>query len=145
MRGRWWPGGVGWGGRVCVGVWGLTVGSERGGDVLAFWRAVELLSPQPVPKRGEDGVDVVRAGLPLAWEEGRKPSRATQAFQHDVYLGVYSLDAAYEALGRALREQGEEEDWGGDRPRAGESALAVFTVAEDGRVLLGSQMLSSCA
>jgi hypothetical protein len=121
------------------------MGSDGAGDVLAFWRAVELLSPQSVPERSEDCVDVVRAGLSLPWEEGRRAPRATQAFQHDVYLGVYSLDGAYEALGRALREQGEGEEESGDPPRAGESAVAVFTVAEDGRVLLGSQMLSSCA
>ncbi len=114
--------------------------------MLAFWRAVELFSPQSVPKLGaRERVYRVQEGSPLPWEPGHPLGEAwlreSNAWQHSIFLGVYSLDGAYTELRRAL--DGGEVD--GDPPRAGHSALAVFTVAEDGRVLLGSQTLSSCA
>ncbi len=125
---------------------GKVGGSDGRGRVLAFWRAVELFSPQAVPKLGaRERVFRVQEGSPLPWEPGHPLGEAwlreSNAWQHTIFLGVYSLDAAYTELRRALG--GAEED--GDPPRAGHSALAAFTVAEDGRVLLGSQTLSSCA
>lgn len=125
---------------------GKSGGSDGQGRVLAFWRAVELFSPQSVPKLGaRERVFRVEEGSPLPWEPGHALGEAwlrkSNVWQHSIFLGVYSLDAAYAELRRALG--GEEED--GDLPRAGHSALAAFTVAEDGRVLLGSQTLSSCA
>ena len=113
-------------------------------DVVAFWRAVELFEPQKVPRLDEDRVqDVGDAVLP--WEDDRKKRglRSSQTLQHDVFVGVFELDDAYEQLHEALGYPDEGEN--GDPPRAGESALAVFTVADDGRVILGSQVLSSCA
>ena len=124
-------------------------GKERSGDardVLAYWRAVELFSPQPVPGRGEDRVCELDGG-PLPWEPGHPLAqewiRSTNVWQHYVYVGVYSLDEAYTALRVALSDHGQDED--GDPPRAGESALAAFAVGYDGRAILGSQTLSSCA
>jgi hypothetical protein len=125
---------------------GKSGGFDGRSRVLAFWRAVELFSPQTVPKLGaRERVYRVQESSPLPWEPGHPLGEAwlrkSNAWQHSIFLGVYSLDAAYTELRRALG--GGEED--GDPPRAGHSALAAFTVAEDGRVLLGSQTLSSCA
>ncbi len=125
---------------------GMGEGGGSGGRVLAFWRAVELFSPQSVPKLGaRERVYRVQEGSPLPWEPGHPLGEAwlreSNAWQHSIFLGVYSLDGAYTELRRALGGGVQE----GDPPRAGHSALAVFTVAEDGRVLLGSQTLSSCA
>ncbi|MGH2854273.1 MAG: DEAD/DEAH box helicase, partial [Solirubrobacteraceae bacterium] len=66
-----------------------------------------------------------------------------QAWQHFVYMGVYPLEAAFAELREALADTGEGED--NDPLPAGESALAVFAVADDGRAILGSQTLASCA
>jgi AAA domain len=129
-----------------------SVGMGKGGgsdgrvQVLEFWRAVELFSPQSVPKLGaQERVFRVEQGAPLPWEPGHALGEAwlreSNAWQHSIFFGVYSLDGAYAELRLALG--GGKED--GDPPRAGHSALAAFTVAEDGRVLLGSQTLSSCA
>ncbi|HEV2974053.1 MAG TPA: ATP-binding protein [Solirubrobacteraceae bacterium] len=113
-------------------------------DVIAFWRAVELFGPQEVPKLREDRVqDVGDAVLPWEDDRGRKGLRSTQTLQHDIFVGVFSLDDAYAELSKALSYPDEGEN--GDPPPAGESALAAFTVADDGRVILGSQVLSSCA
>jgi len=127
---------------------GESGGSDgRGGDVLAFWRAVELFSPQAVPKLDEERVYRVAEGSPLPWEEGhplgRERIRGSLAWQHHVYLGVYSLDEAFADLREALSDRGGDED--GELPWAGHSALAAFAVAHDGRAILGSQTLSSCA
>jgi hypothetical protein len=120
-------------------------------DVLAFWRAVELFAPQQIPKLSEDQVcDYVLSEcetVQLPWsmdpvERGVR-LRPRQTFQHDVFIGVYSLDEAYSRLRVALDYPDEGEN--GDPPQAGQSALAAFTVADDGRLLLGSQVLSSCA
>jgi hypothetical protein len=113
-------------------------------DVVAFWRAVELFEPQRVPKLDRDRVqDVGDAVLP--WEDQRKKRGLSpkQTLQHDVFVGVFSLDEAYAQLHYALGYPDEGEN--GDPPQAGKSALAVFTVADDGRVIRGSQVLSSCA
>jgi AAA domain len=120
-------------------------------DVLAYWRSVELFSPQPIPKPGESRVrDLALTHLAesiLPWQDDRLLSgerlKPSQTLQHDVFVGVYSLDTAYTELHRALRYPDEGEN--GDPPRAGDSALAAFTVADDGCLIRGSQVLSSCA
>lgn len=138
---------------------GESGGSEGLGDVLAFWRAIELFSPQQVPQLDEERVYRVHsqggekeaqgAGKVelLPWEAGHHLAgewlREGNAWQHHVYLGVYSLDDAFADLRAVLPDAGGEEEW--ELPRAGDSALAAFTVASDGRVILGSQTLSSCA
>ncbi len=121
--------------------------SEERGDVLAFWRAVELFSPQQVPKPEEGHLEEAKNDPALPWEKAHrlheKPIGQTKAWQHSVYLGIYSLDDAYRELREALGDRSDEDN--GDRQEAGYSALAAFAVAEDGRVIPGSQTLSSCA
>lgn len=83
----------------------------------------------------------------LPWQTGHwldgASLREGNAWQHHVYVGVYSLDRAFAELRAVLSDAGGEEEW--ELPRAGDSALAAFTVAGDGRVILRSQTLSSCA
>jgi hypothetical protein len=115
--------------------------------VLAFWRAVELFSPQKVPKLSQDHVYKLEAGSLLPWQDEhalkKERIRRSNVWQHSVFLGIFSLDDAYADLRKALKDQREDDN--GDPPRAGRGALAAFTVAKDGRVILGSQTLSSCA
>jgi len=105
-----------------------------------------MFSPQTVDKVSRERlVFAVRPGTPLPWEPehelaGRR-LRPNQAWQHVVYLGVYRLDAVFEVLSRVFPTDHESFD---ERP-PGESALAAFVVGEDGRALIGSEVLSSCA
>jgi hypothetical protein len=74
-------------------------------DVLAYWRSVELFSPQPIPKsrdarvRDFDVQHLVEGVLP--WHDDRllgdERLRASRTLQHDVFVGVYSLDAALQS------------------------------------------------
>jgi hypothetical protein len=111
--------------------------------VVEFWRAVELFGPQDVPKLSEKKCVYEVDGPELPWQEGhrqhkKKPGR-NQAWQHVVYCGVYSMQDAHTEL-RDLYSDGEVIDEG---PPPGDSALAVFVVADDGRVILGSEVLAS--
>ena len=125
---------------------GKSQGSGGKADVLAFWRAVELFSPQDVPKLSAENcvykLEKSENSTPLPWKND-KYIGDEQAWRHSVFLGVFSLDDAYADLREALNDRSEDDN--GDPQRAGDSALAAFTVAEDGRVILGSQTLSSCA
>jgi hypothetical protein len=105
-----------------------------------------MFSPQSVEKPNrERRVFTVQPDEPLPWESGhelaRQKLRPNQAWRHVVYLGIYRLDAMYEVLARVFSPDQESFD---ERP-AGESAVAVFVVGEDGHALIGSEVLSSCA
>lgn len=105
-----------------------------------------MFSPQKVEKVDrEQLVFAVRPDHPLPWEPdhelANRSLRPTQAWRHVVYLGIYRLDEAFEALSRVFEPDEESYD---ERP-AGESAIAAFVVGEGGRALLGSEVLSSCA
>jgi hypothetical protein len=116
--------------------------------LIDYWRGVELLSPQPLDKLEEDDerVSRVEAGALLPWDFAH-PLRELwlgekQAWRHLVFLGVYSLDRAFGDVRRAYPGDEQMQD---ERPRAGESALAAFVVADDGRAILASPVLASCA
>lgn len=123
-------------------------GDEGGGRaaVLDFWRSVELFAGQDAP-RVNDEKRVYRVGEEgLPWE-ARHPLRDQwigdkQVWQHVVYCGVYSREDAFDEIRRAFPPEGDVYDEG---PPAGYSALAVFVVDDDGRAILGSQVLASCA
>ncbi len=116
--------------------------------LIDYWRGVELLSPQPLGKveEGDERVSRVEVGAPLPWHSSH-PLRALwlgekQTWRHLVFLGVYSLDRAF---GDVRRAYPADEQMPSERQRAGESALAAFVVADDGRAILASGMLASCA
>ncbi|MGH3916144.1 MAG: AAA domain-containing protein [Pseudonocardiaceae bacterium] len=126
---------------------GLARGADtRRAEVVEFWRTVEMFSPQRVEKVSlERLVFAVRRGEPLPWEPdhelARRKLRPNQAWRHVVYLGIYRLDAVFEVLSRVFTPDRDSYD---ERP-AGESAIAAFMVGEDGRALVDSKVLSSCA
>lgn len=118
----------------------------RRARIVEFWRAVEMFSPQKVEKVDRDRmVYRVRPGEPLPWEPGhelaRRRLRPNQTWRHVVHLGIYPLDSVFEVLSRVFTPDEESYD---ERP-AGESAIAAFAVGEDGRAVLDSEVLSSCA
>lgn len=115
-------------------------------DIIRFWHAVEMFSPQPVEKVDrERRVFSVQRGLPLPWDPTHELAEIklheNQTWHHVVYLGVYRLEAVYEILQRVFEPDPESYE---ERP-GGESAHAAFLVSADGRPLLDSQVLSSCA
>jgi hypothetical protein len=120
--------------------------NENRARIIEFWRAVELFSPQNVPKVDPRGrVYRVTAGDPLPWEAGHDLQRvrldSRMTWRHTVYGGVFSLARVRKRL---------EEEFGADAEsldaaRPGDSALFAVTVTHDGRPILGLQELSSCA
>jgi hypothetical protein len=115
-------------------------------QVLRFWRAIELFTPPPVPKVSpKERVDRVDAGSLLPWEDGHRLRsvrlKPDQVWRHVVYGGVFSLDRVHDVLEDVFGK--DEENF--DPPRRGESALFALTVTGEGRVLLGSEVFSSCA
>lgn len=118
----------------------------RHADIVGFWRTVEMFSPQSVEKVDRiERVFAVRQGQPLPWQPGHEVARERLddhlTWRHVVYVGIYRLDAMFEVLAQAFEPDEESFD---ERP-PGQSALAAFTVGADGRALLESAVLSSCA
>ncbi|HEY3506813.1 MAG TPA: ATP-binding protein [Actinocatenispora sp.] len=119
---------------------------RRQADILRYWHAVEMFSPQRVPRADrKKRVQPLDAGKLAPWEEGH-PVRHTEpergrTWQHVVYGGIYELAAVRDTLvdvfGRAPDAYDEQV--------SGESAMFAFTVDEEGRVLLDSTTISSCA
>lgn len=114
--------------------------------VLRFWRAVELFSPQNVPKvnPGKRVYQVADGGL-LPWEQGH-PLRAialpeSMTWRHTVYGGIFSVQRVRDSLESTFGADGESFD---ARP-PGESALFAVTVTDEGRPLRGSEEFASCA
>ena len=127
----------------------MEAGGRGDGDrarVIEFWRAVELFSPQKVdrPSR-ERRMYRVRAGELLPWEPGHELEREKldehRVWRHVVYVGVYSLESMFTLLERVLPPDEESFE---ERP-LGDSAMAAFIVSQDGRPLVGSQVLSTTA
>lgn len=130
------------------------MGGGRGlkADVIEFWRAVELFSPQKVPPvdrfDAREPVEAVSSGpakAPLPWELGHRlhepPRRRGYERQHIVYLGVYRIDDVWVAVDHILDPGTENFD---PRP-AGDCALAAIVVDGDGRYLPNTAIVSGLA
>ncbi|MGH2878679.1 MAG: DEAD/DEAH box helicase [Solirubrobacteraceae bacterium] len=117
-------------------------------NLLAFWRACELLSPQPLARPDEDDatLTIPTPNTPLPWHPHHplreRPLARRQTWQHVVFCTPFSLDRAFAAVRRSYPDADPYPD---ERPPAGEGAIAAFVVADDGRPILGSAVLASCA
>ncbi|GLZ41973.1 damage-inducible protein [Actinokineospora sp. NBRC 105648] len=113
--------------------------------VLRFWRAIEVLHPQPVDRVDRRRVFAVSPDHPLPWEPGHELAQVRsprgQVWRHTVYLGVHPRQAAVEALAAAFPADGN----GFTEAVHGDSALAALVVTQDGTVRTGSAVLSSSA
>ncbi|SHG63612.1 DEAD/DEAH box helicase family protein [Streptoalloteichus hindustanus] len=123
----------------------LGTDAERA-EIIRFWRTLEMFSPQKVEKVSrERWVYAVEPGAPLPWEPAHELAkvrlRKDQTWRHVVYLGTYSLESVFDVLAKVFTTDAESFD---ERP-AGESAVAAFVVSAEGRPLIGSEILSSCA
>ncbi|MEU7227888.1 DEAD/DEAH box helicase [Streptomyces chrestomyceticus] len=124
----------------------MTDPRQRQTGIIEYWRAVELFSPQKVPAVSvRDRVHPVTADGPLPWEEGHPlrsvPLNPGYAWQHVVYGGAYRLRAVRDTLLAVFGESEEDHDGRMD----GESALFALTVTDEGRLVLDSPVLSTCA
>jgi hypothetical protein len=118
----------------------------RRAEIVDFWRTVEMFSPQKVDKVDRnDMMFAVQPGEPLPWERGhelaQRQLKPTQTWRHVVYLGIFRTEKVFDVLSQVFRPDRDSYD---ERP-AGDSAIAAFAVGEDGRAVLDSAVLSSCA
>ena len=102
---------------------------EERSQVIEFWRAVEIFSPQPLP-RPDVRMRITDAGPaePMPWEPGSRhygPSPAGKAWRHEVFGGVYELSRVRDTLTGLY---GPDSDGGQREPASGQSALFAFTV-----------------
>jgi len=111
--------------------------------ITQFWQAVEIFSPQQLPKRNSsiNTVDI-RPKDPMPWEPGSCLGKADNGYiwRHEVYGGVYSLGRVRDALVSAY---GQDEDQ--DPPPKGESALFACTIDDKGFLVEDSAVVSACA
>jgi hypothetical protein len=111
--------------------------------IAQFWQAVEIFSPQSLPKLDPSNhtVDLQRRDR-VPWEQ---PSRLPEAkagyvWRHEVYGGLYELSRVRDVLvSRYGRDRDEEP------PPKGKSALFACTVNEDGFLVSDSMVVSACA
>ncbi|RPK40694.1 RecBCD enzyme subunit RecD [Streptomyces sp. ADI92-24] len=119
---------------------------RRRADIVRYWRAVEMFSPQKVEKTSPPkGMYPVESGRTLPWEEGhpvrrRNPGR-NMVRQHTVYCGVYPVGSVRDALLDVFG--GSEEDHDGRVD--GDSALLAFEVTDEGLLVQDSITFSACA
>lgn len=131
--------------RVLVGRIVRRVNDQRV-RVLEFWRAVELFSPQAVPKVSRQAqIFQVVPGEPLPWERGHELQsvrlKKGMTWRHTVYGGIFSLERVRDTLEAVFGRDPEDLEGRG----LGESALLALNVTGYGQPVLGSQELSGCA
>src|ERR1700761_7366389 len=114
--------------------------------VVEFWRAVEIFSPQPLPRPDTRlRVTDVDPGEPVPWEPGSRhyaPAPPGKEWRHEVFGGVYELSQVRDTLAGLY---GPDADGGQREPASGQSALCAFTVDGNGVLVPGTAVLSSCA
>jgi hypothetical protein len=118
------------------------VSDEGPAQIVRFWQAVEIFSPQQLPKPStKDHIRDIRPDEPMPWEPGSalpKP-KPGKVWRHEVYCGVYSVRGVRDVLVQRFGDDSPE------APARGESALFACTVDSAGTLVDGSAVLSSCA
>jgi hypothetical protein len=119
--------------------------ADRAG-IVRFWSMAEMFSPPPVKKVDREKLMfAVKPGEPLPWEPGHELARRRftdkRVWQHVVYLGIYGMDSIFDVLQSVF----EPDELSFDERPSGQSALVTFVVSAEGRPIVGSEVLSSCA
>ena len=117
--------------------------------ILAFWRLLELFSPQMMPEpvsladgSGDEQVIDWTPSNPLPWEVlsassgGRR--RGPGTWRHLVFLGVYRFKDTYNWLRKIAEDDSDQPE----RP-VGSGACVGLMLDEDGRIIPDSAVLSS--
>ncbi|MEV6769698.1 ATP-binding protein [Nocardia sp. NPDC051030] len=125
-------------------------GTKQAAQLLQFWRAIEMFSPQELPKLSrkasapivldmdDDGPAPWQSDHPL-WRE--RPLPPGKAWQFTVYGGLFQIDKVRDELIRVFGEDRSQPDG----RRAGTTALFAFTLDADGSLVENSPALSACA
>jgi hypothetical protein len=111
--------------------------------IAQFWQAVEIFSPQSLPRIDRENHTVdLQHGDRVPWEQrSRLPeAKAGYEWRHDVYGGLYELSRVRDVLVSGYGQDREEEP-----PPKGKSALFACTVSEGGRLVEDSMVVSACA
>ncbi|WP_019450196.1 AAA domain-containing protein [Cupriavidus sp. BIS7] len=119
-------------------------------SVLKYWRAIELFSPQSIPAvepndRAFPSFDITQDDTTLPWEpehrlRGRKLGY-NKVWRYRLFVSVYPLDTVRAILETACGKDPEAVDERAD----GETAMFSISVADDGRPLFDTLVLSNCA
>jgi hypothetical protein len=118
--------------------------------VLEYWRAIELFSPQSIPSVEPENrifptFDITEDDPTLPWEPQHRLRRRQLAYnkvwRHRLFVNVYSLDTVRTVLESACGKDPEAVDERMD----GETAMFSICVADDGRPLFDTLVLSNCA
>ena len=121
-------------------------GAGEAAQVLGFWHAVEMFSPQTVPDKAPKAriVDASR-GEPLPWEPGsyleKVELRPGREWRHVIYGGLFEVARVHEALAAVFSE---DPDAAAEHPGRGQSAVFACAVDAGGLLVEGSAILASC-
>jgi AAA domain-containing protein len=113
--------------------------------IMQFWQAVEIFSPQTLPKLDQDPkkptVDICDGAF-MPWEADGRVRRPDEGrvWRHQVYGGLYDLSKVRDALVERLGQEQDEEP----KPK-GKSALFVCAVDDKGFIIPGTMVVSACA
>src|ERR1700722_4609375 len=112
-------------------------------QIAQFWQAVEIFSPQSLPKLDPSNhtVDLQRHDR-VPWEQPSplEEAKAGYAWRHEVYGGLYELSRVRDVLVSRYDQDRDEEP-----PPKGKSALFACTINEDGFLVPDSMVVSACA
>lgn len=118
-------------------------------DVVRFWRAVEMFTPNALlPVDPDACVQQIGPGQLVPWEPGHRllavPLATGLRWRHTVYAGVYPIAAVTALLEQAF---GQDDDPTGESGsgRSGDSALFSLTITAEGHLVPDSVTLASCA
>ncbi len=116
--------------------------NDNPAQIVRFWHAVEMFSPQQLPKTDpKNHVADFRPDDPLPWEPAarlREP-KPGKVWRHEVYAGVYDLSKVRDVL---VGKYGQDDP---EAPVRGQSALFACTVDADGYLVESSGIVSACA
>src|SRR3984957_6673257 len=112
-------------------------------QIAQFWQAVEIFSPQSLPKPdpSNDTVDLQRRDR-VPWEQPSwlEEAKAGYTWRHEVYGGLYELSRVRDVLVSRYGQDRDEEP-----PPKGKAALFACSVNEDGFLVPESMVVSACA
>jgi hypothetical protein len=114
--------------------------SDKPAQIVRFWHAVEMFSPQALPPADtKDHVIDFRPGDRMPWEAAPK-ARPGKVWRHEVFAGVYDLSKVRDVLIKKYDEDDPEA-----APARGQSALFACTIDADGYLVPESGVVSACA
>lgn len=117
-------------------------------DLITFWRDVEALTPQKIPKKAPNDKTAPTGDWvfdsPPPWLDPdfkRRPIASTNAWRHTVYAALYERPRFIELLEWRLGKPPEiSED-----PPGGQSCVFSIAIDEHGRPLIETMMISMAA